>query len=144
MRIPTLILGTLVVVLAVIAIGMGVRLTVVGSSDFPCGNTITHVLRSPAGTRTAVVFGRRCGAMTSRAGTGVSILRGADSTPPTSDEGNVYLNDNWGPGYARVPTDIEVRWQSDSALVIQHRANAHIVFAAVKFAGVTISHDTLR
>jgi hypothetical protein len=144
MRTPRLILGTLVVVLAVVAIGMGVRLTVVGSSDVPCGNTISHVLRSPAGTRTAVVFSRSCGAMTSRAGTGVSILRGADSTLSTSDEGNVYLNDNWGPDHARVPTDIEVRWQSDSALVIRHRANAHVVVAAVKFAGVTISHDTIR
>src|SRR5216117_53368 len=50
-----------------------------GASDFPCGNTVTSSLPSPGGTRTAVLFERSCGAMTSRAGVGLSILEGGDS-----------------------------------------------------------------
>jgi len=114
-------------------------------SDFPCGNTISRRLPSPGGARNAVVFERGCGAMTSRAGTGVSILEGRDTTLSPPDKGNVYLNDNHpGPDGTRAPTEVQVEWSSDTVLVVRQLVGAHVVFAVIKRAGVTVKYDTLR
>jgi hypothetical protein len=113
----------------------------------PCRNTITATLASPSKVRTAVVFERGCGAMTSRAGTGVSILPGRDTTLSPPDKGNIYLNDNEtrspgaaGPGPR---TDVQVEWKADTTLVIHQHSAVHVVFAAIKFSGITIEYDTL-
>ena len=83
--------------------------------------------------------------MTSRAGTGVSILEGRDTTLASPDMDNVYLNDNRAASdWIRAPTKVEVEWASDTLLIIRQSPKAHLVFAAIKFAGVTIRHDTLR
>ncbi len=115
-----------------------------GASDFPCGNTVTSSLPSPGGTRTAVLFERGCGAMTSRAGVGLSILEGGDSTPSLLEKSNVYLNDNQGSVLNRAPTAITAEWKADTLLVIGQHADAHVVYAAIRFRGVTIQYDTLR
>ena len=85
--------------------------------------------------------------MTSRAGTGVSILEGVDTTLSPSNKGNVYLNDNQVHGdvpYAHRPrTDVRVQWIADTVLVIRQHPTVHVVFAAIKFAGVTVEYDTL-
>jgi hypothetical protein len=81
--------------------------------------------------------------MTSRAGVAVSVIPKEQATIARNDIGNVYLNDNRGPVGTRAPTTIEVSWQSDSVLVIRQDRDAHVVFAALKFAGVTIVFDSL-
>jgi len=116
-------------------------------SDFPCGNTISATLASPSQARTAVIFERSCGAMTSRAGTGVSILEGRDTTLSSPTEGNVYLNDNeprsQEPAASRAATDIQIEWKADTVLLIHQHPTVHVVFAAIKFTGVTIQYDTV-
>ena len=85
--------------------------------------------------------------MTSRAGTGVSILEGRDTTLSTPQEGNVYLNDNQSPSQApgapRPSTAVRIEWKGDTVLLVHQHPTAHIVFAAIRFAGVTIQYDTV-
>ena len=122
-----------------------VLLAVTACGFDPCGNTVTRRLPSPSATRTAVVFERSCGAATSRAGRGVSILMGRDTTLSPPDKGNVYLNDNQRHRTSsRAPTDVEISWDSDTVLVVRQPVDAHVVFAAIRFAGITIKYDTLR
>jgi len=82
--------------------------------------------------------------MTSRAGVGLSILEGGDSTPSLLEKSNVYLNDNQGSVLNRAPTAITAEWKADTLLVIGQHADAQVVYAAIRFRGVTIQYDTLR
>jgi hypothetical protein len=82
--------------------------------------------------------------MTSRAGVGLSILEGGDSAPSFLEKSNVYLNDNQGSALNRAPTSISAEWKADTLLVIRQHADAHVVYAAIQFRGVTILYDTLR
>jgi hypothetical protein len=81
--------------------------------------------------------------MTSRAGVGLSILEGGDSTPSHLNESNVYLNDNQGTAQ-RAPTAISAEWKGDTLLIVRQHVDAHVVYAAIRFRGVTIQYDTLR
>ena len=81
--------------------------------------------------------------MTSRAGVGVSVIPVTQARIAKDDIGNVYLNDNRGQVGTRASTTIEVSWQSDSVLVICQDPDAHVVFAALQSAGVTIVFDSI-
>ena len=109
----------------------------------PCRNTATQEVPAPSGNLHAVLFTRSCGAMTSRAGVGVSLLPRGERQVRHSDTGNIYLNDNRRSDGAKAPTDVQVAWQSDTVLVIRHHADAHVVFAAHKLGPVTVSYETL-
>jgi hypothetical protein len=82
--------------------------------------------------------------MTSRSGTGVSVLADRKAELESDDKGNVYLNDNRAKTGARAPTEVDIMWESDTVLVIQHYADAHVLFAVSKLGAVTVKYGLLE
>ena len=132
--------GTVLALCAVLA-----GLAVSAFSRNPCANRVVAEATAPSGQWTAVVFERSCGAATARVGQMISVLSADEPFPQDPEHvGNVFRVDNWGPGAGgRSPTKVGAAWASDSLLVIEHSARAHVLFAVLRDHGIRVRYDTL-
>lgn len=95
-----------------------------------CSNDVGATFESPRGDRIAVVFYRNCGATTGF-NTQLSVL--VRGTTPLNEAGNAFIADGTLP--------LEVRWKSESELVVTGYQGAKL-FKQEKFAnGVAISYE---
>jgi hypothetical protein len=107
----------------------------------PCGNSPVAILAAPGGRQKAVVFERGCGSKGARTGRMVSLLPTDAKFPADGEVGNVFRLDTVA---ARAGTiDVAAAWESESVLVIRHRADAPVTYAVLRDRGVRIRYDTL-
>lgn len=106
-----------------------------------CDNTPLAEVRSPSGTRKAVVFQRDCGA-TSGFSTQVSVLPAGEKLP--NDGGNVFVADTdhgqapSGPGGGPV---VEVVWTAEDRLLIRHHRLARVFRSEARVGGVAVCYE---
>lgn len=97
--------------------------------DIGCGNEVISSIASPAGTFKAIVFNRNCGATTGF-NTQVSVVPANTALP--SEAGNALILNGTVP--------IEIKWASESALVITGLGAARILKQQVTASGVSVSY----
>ena len=149
MRLPRLVLGTLLVVLCVVVIGFGVRLAVGGSGRGLCGNDLIQADSAPAGDYEVLVFVRGCGATTTFA-THVSIqAKGAGLSP--DQVGNVLAiaaccADPRSASLVRNPAGgplAAVRWTARDTLAIAFPDGVRIFHQVLVYRGVQIRYSAI-
>ncbi|WP_019500402.1 hypothetical protein [Pseudanabaena sp. PCC 6802] len=99
-----------------------------------CSNKVIREIASPDRTRKAVVFERDCGA-TDGGSTQVSILN-ADAVLPTNKSSNTFV--------IKYYPKLNVIWQGDHNLIIQHPESTRIFTRETKVNDVSIRYEVQK
>jgi hypothetical protein len=94
-----------------------------------CGNEVLRSAVSPSGAKSAIVFRRDCGATTGFT-TQVSIVRGRETE--VTGSGNTLIVEG--------RPDLEVRWLSDSELLVSRLGSGRIFEQQERVGGTTIKY----
>jgi len=109
-----------------------------------CDYATLSETKSPDGKLKAVVFERGCGSKPIDSSVQISIL--SNSQPPPWGCGNVFISgdeNHAAPANGKPPIEINVRWESNSSLVISYPKNAPAFLKKPRVAGVAISYETV-
>ena len=132
----------LVVTAGLVIVAALVSSTIMLTQGDTCANSPVAVLSAPGGRQKAVVFERGCGGG-GQVGRMVSVLPSDAKFPKDDEVGNVFRADNGASAGRSAPIDVAAAWESDSVLVIRHRATANVSYAVLRDRGVRIHYETL-